>query len=102
YMLPARTWQGSATKNYWCGVEVLAPLLGVKYNGSSSAQQQNALDRVAKLLDCPANEKAKNATSVTIFSVDYSYNTNLGDNRANSTAPDYNPTYEKWAFFKKV
>ena len=34
YMLPARVYQGSATQNYWCGVNVLAPLLGVKYSGS--------------------------------------------------------------------
>jgi prepilin-type N-terminal cleavage/methylation domain-containing protein/prepilin-type processing-associated H-X9-DG protein len=102
YMLPAKAWQGSSTQNQWCGVNMLAPLLGVKYTGSSSAQQQNALDRVAKLLDCPANDKNKERTSATIFSVDYAYNTNLGDNRAIAEAPDYNSNYSKWAFFKKV
>jgi prepilin-type N-terminal cleavage/methylation domain-containing protein/prepilin-type processing-associated H-X9-DG protein len=102
YMLPARTWQGSATKNFWCGVEVLAPLLGVKYSGSSSAQQQAALDRVAKLLDCPSNEKPKDRTSATVFSIDYSYNTNLGDDRAYPESPDYRANMAKWAPFKKV
>jgi prepilin-type N-terminal cleavage/methylation domain-containing protein/prepilin-type processing-associated H-X9-DG protein len=102
YMLPAKAWQGSATQNHWCGVHMLAPLLGIKYSGSSGAQQQNALDRVAKLLDCPSNDKAKDGTAVTIFSVDYSYNSNLGDNRAILGAPDYDPNYSKWAFFKKV
>src|SRR5262245_20582661 len=37
YMLPSRTWAGSATQNWWCGVNILGPLLGVKYNGASAA-----------------------------------------------------------------
>ncbi|MBC8105381.1 MAG: type II secretion system protein [Anaerolineae bacterium] len=102
YMLPARTWQGSATQNFWCGLNVLAPLIGVKVNSTNSGLQQDALNRVSKLLDCPSNEKGKDRTTATIFSVDYSYNSNLGDNRAIFGAPDYNSTYEKWAFFKKV
>ena len=102
YMLPARVYQGSATQNYWCGVNVLAPLLGVKYSGSSSAQQQEALNRVAKLLDCPSNDKGHDKTVASIFSVDYSYNTNLGDDRSLPGSPGYQSKYEKWAYFKKV
>src|SRR3954471_727747 len=34
HVMPARTWAGSATQNYWCGVNVLGPLFGIK-SGSS-------------------------------------------------------------------
>ncbi|CAN5576958.1 hypothetical protein BH09PLA1_BH09PLA1_31500 [soil metagenome] len=102
FMMPARTWAGSSTQNYWCGVNVLAPLLGVKFNAFSASGQQDALDRISKLLDCPSNEKGKNRTATSVFSVDYSYNTNLGDDRAYPESPGYSSTMRDWAFFKKV
>jgi prepilin-type N-terminal cleavage/methylation domain-containing protein/prepilin-type processing-associated H-X9-DG protein len=108
YMLPSRTWAGSSTQNFWCGVNILGPLLGVKYNGSSSAEQQNALDRISKLLDCPAVNRPKEKNSLTNFSVDYSYNTNLGDDRAyeadgpNNDGSSFSASMKDWAFFKKL
>src|SRR4029079_3422764 len=30
YVMPARTWSGSATNNFWCGINVLGPLYGIK------------------------------------------------------------------------
>ena len=108
YMLPARTWAGSSTNNFWCGVNVLGPLLGVKTNTNTGSAPQDALDRIAKLLDCPAVERPKEKNSVQIFSVDYSYNTNLGDDRAyeadgpNNYGSSFSATMKDWAFFKKV
>jgi prepilin-type N-terminal cleavage/methylation domain-containing protein/prepilin-type processing-associated H-X9-DG protein len=108
YMLPARTWAGSSTNNFWCGVNVLGPLLGVKTNTNTGSAPQDALDRIAKLLDCPAVERPKEKNSVQIFSVDYSYNTNLGDDRAyeadgaNNDGSSFSATMKDWAFFKKV
>ncbi|MBC8105731.1 MAG: type II secretion system protein [Anaerolineae bacterium] len=108
YMLPARTWAGSATNNFWCGVNVLGPLLGVKSYTNTGTAPQDALDRIAKLLDCPAVERPKNKNAVQVFSVDYAYNTNLGDDRAyeadglNNDGSAYSPTMKDWAFFKKL
>src|SRR5437763_11011086 len=40
YTLPARTWTGSAQSNYWCGVDVLGPLLGIKRLNTPDNQKE--------------------------------------------------------------
>ncbi|HEY7091192.1 MAG TPA: prepilin-type N-terminal cleavage/methylation domain-containing protein [Tepidisphaeraceae bacterium] len=106
YMLPSRTWAGSASGNFWCGYNVLAPLLGIKADLSTGAGQQDAINRIAKLLDCPSVERPKDPSSG--FSVDYTYNSNLGDDRAyttdgpNGDGTAYVAGYEQWALFKKM
>jgi prepilin-type N-terminal cleavage/methylation domain-containing protein len=99
YVLPARVASGvGASTTYWCGKDVLAPLFGIKSNTG-----QDATDRIAKMLDCPANDRPKNpiTSGSTIFSVDYSYNTSLGDDRAHKWSPGYSASRETWCFFKK-
>jgi prepilin-type processing-associated H-X9-DG protein len=81
---------------------VLAPLLGVKFDAYSASGQQDALNRISKLLDCPANEKGKDKTTATNFSIDYAYNTDLGDDRAYPDSPGFSSSMQSWAFFKKV
>src|SRR5207249_7218362 len=85
YTMPARVGVGSssAQSNYWCGVDVLGPLMGVKRGAGSGAlsAQQVALDRIAKMLKCPSSTRSRD-TGGTEFMVDYTYNTNLGDDRA--------------------
>jgi prepilin-type N-terminal cleavage/methylation domain-containing protein len=102
YCLPARVASGvGATTTYWCGAEVLGPLFNVK-----GATAQDVANRLAKMLDCPSNDRPKHPSAgemiQTSFSVDYTYNTNLGDDRAYPWSPQYNPAREKWAFFKKM
>ncbi len=97
YVLPSRTWSGSATNNFWCGINVLGPLFGVK---QGAAGQQDAINRIARMLDCPTVDRQKDPGSG--FSVDYTYNSNLGDDRSIVGSPGYSTGYENWAFFKKA
>lgn len=100
YILPSRTWSGSSSKRYWCGVEVMAPLFGLRVDSSSSASTQAALNRIAKMLDCPSTDRPADPASG--FSVDYTYNTNLGDDRGvNVDDPSY-ASYHPWAYFKRM
>jgi prepilin-type N-terminal cleavage/methylation domain-containing protein/prepilin-type processing-associated H-X9-DG protein len=107
YMLPSRTWAGSAKDNYWCGINVMGPLMGIKRTDFSAAGQQVAVDRIAKMLNCPAVNRDRDASPGT-FLVDYTYNTNLGDDRAykydgaNNDGSAYNAAYEAFALFKRV
>jgi prepilin-type processing-associated H-X9-DG protein/prepilin-type N-terminal cleavage/methylation domain-containing protein len=110
YTMPARVGVGvsSAQANYWCGVDVLGPLMGVKRQSNSGAAQLDALARIAKLLDCPAVQRVDPASGTSVFgSVDYTYNTNLGDDRAyqknqdGTPNPSYDVKYVPWAQFKK-
>jgi len=101
YTMPSRTAPGSAKNNYWCGINVLGPLAGVKQLENSGAAQQAAIDRIAKMLDCPATVRTDPVAGVT-FTVDYTYNSNLGDDRAYDFPPTLaNPAYVLWASFKK-
>ena len=99
YTMPSRVGQGSAQSFWWCGVDVLGPLMGVKRVGDPSTAQLNALERISKMLDCPATNRLKDPTQQ--FAIDYSYNANLGDSRAYKAFSDYDPKYVGWAEFKK-
>ena len=106
YTMPARIWAGSAKDNYWCGINTLGPLMGVRRIGNTGQSQTEALNRIAKVLRCPASNRAPDTLNNGI-SVDYTYNTNLGDDRSIATLADgsangnYKSNMEKWAFFKK-
>jgi prepilin-type processing-associated H-X9-DG protein/prepilin-type N-terminal cleavage/methylation domain-containing protein len=115
YTMPARVGVGvsSAQANYWCGVDVLGPLMGIKRVGNAGTAQLDALSRIAKMLDCPAVQRLDpniGTANASVFNiVDYTYNTNLGDDRAyhynqdgtvNPSWPGSN-SFELWAQFKK-
>ena len=104
YVMPSRTWRGSARENFWCGVNVMGPLYGVRLkSNASSAQVLAAVNRISKMLDCPSVDRPKSdSTSVLDFTVDYTYNSNLGDDRSIKTNPDFNATYVSWASFKRT
>ena len=105
YCLPARVASGvGQTTAYWCGVDTLGPLFNVK-----SGSAQDIANRIAKMLDCPSNARSKDippptSSSQTPFSVEYTYNTSLGDDRAHpwSIQFDSNSDRQHWAFFKKM
>jgi prepilin-type N-terminal cleavage/methylation domain-containing protein len=97
YCMPAQASNGaaggSASDWWWLGSETLGRTLGVK------GTTQNVLDRLSKMLDCPATLRDKIPGGS--FSFDYSYNSNLGDIRGqNPNDPDY-PTYKQAHAFKK-
>jgi prepilin-type processing-associated H-X9-DG protein len=77
---------------------------GVKVGtGANTATTLNALNRISKMLDCPAVDRPKSSNIVaTEFSVDYTYNSNLGDDRSIPTDPQYAASYVPWASFKKT
>jgi len=106
YFLPSRVWGDSSSKNYWCGTNVMGPLFGIRIDTGNAASNQAGLNRIAKMLDCPSTDRAADPT--TGFSVDYTYNSNLGDDRAypadgpNNDGTKYVPGYEKWAYFKRM
>jgi prepilin-type N-terminal cleavage/methylation domain-containing protein/prepilin-type processing-associated H-X9-DG protein len=96
YILPSRIQSGvGTTVTYWCGSEVLAPLFGVKSNSN-----QDAANRVAKLLDCPSNPRDKDPVSG--LNIDYTYNSNMGDDRAYPWSPQYSTGIEVWGKFKRI
>jgi prepilin-type N-terminal cleavage/methylation domain-containing protein/prepilin-type processing-associated H-X9-DG protein len=101
YTLPSRTWSGvSAQAHYWCGVDVLGPLMGIRRLDTPGAQL-NALDRIAKMLNCPANNRGRESAAGT-FIVDYTYNANLGDDRGHKFSSQYNVKYEPLQFKKRT
>ncbi|WP_428940685.1 prepilin-type N-terminal cleavage/methylation domain-containing protein [Fontivita pretiosa] len=88
FTMPSRIGDGSAQSNYWCGVDVLGPLMGIKRGAGT---QLETLERVNKMLNCPTVDR-KFDSNVSVFQTDYTYNGNLGDNRA---APGTALSYKK-------
>src|SRR5687767_12682333 len=43
YTMPSRVWAGSAKDNYWCGINVLGPLAGVRRIGNTGQSQIDAV-----------------------------------------------------------
>ena len=104
YMMPAKNYisgssgGSSAQRHNWWGIEVLGAAFQVKQVGNSGASQQAAVDRIAKVLDCPSVNRARGAFS---HSIDYTYNNNFGETRGQDVNdPDYN-SYKTWAMFKR-
>jgi prepilin-type N-terminal cleavage/methylation domain-containing protein len=102
YVLPARSWSGvSSLDTRWCGVDLLANVYGVK-GGNSVAERQLIADRVAKMLDCPSNDRNRGG-NISGLTPDYTYNASMGDDRAYPASPQYNAASPKlWAYFKKI
>ena len=105
YIMPAKVYisgggtGASAQKFNWWGTEVLGKAFSVR-TASSGAGQQIAVDRIAKLLDCPSVVRSRE-NSTSAFSVDYVYNSNLGETRGQDPNDPSYPSYKEWAFFKK-
>jgi len=85
--------EGSAD-NWWLGINTLGRALGVK--GTTA---QAAVDKMGKMLDCPANQRDKDP--VSNFNFDYCYNANLGDIRGQYILHPSYGTYKQAHFFKK-
>src|SRR5947207_448786 len=101
YCMPSTAGTGSAQSYNWWGVDVLGATFGIKRSQNSGAAQQEAVNRIAKLLRCPANDKPKDASTGFAFSVDYTYNSNLGDFRGEDPNDANYASFHPWAFFKK-
>ena len=105
WMLPAKTfiktpWNSASSSDFnWYGTQVLGPLFGIK-----SGNQQAILDRIAKMVDCPSTSRTKDISynpAAVKFTVDYTYNNNMGETRGQDpNDPSYND-YKHWAYFKK-
>jgi len=107
YMMPSTAGTGSAQSYNWWGVEVLGSTFGIKQVGATNAQLA-AVDRIAKVVRCPAAKREEyiGTGSKPVFSVDYTYNGNLGDFRGENMDRTTNPqatydSYHAWAYFKK-
>jgi prepilin-type N-terminal cleavage/methylation domain-containing protein/prepilin-type processing-associated H-X9-DG protein len=102
FTMPSTAGTGSAQNFNWWGIEVLGAALGVNRFGTNGASQVDAVDRLAKILDCPSLEREKDP-AIAQFSADYTYNSNLGDFRAHDPALDAatHAQWAAWAFFKK-
>jgi hypothetical protein len=101
YMLPARIGNGSATDNYWCGNNLLGDLFGVDGSGKQGANS------VQKFLTCPSNSSRQETYDPASGSlhVDYTYNSNMGDDRAypwDGSAYDTSGKTATWGLFKQV
>jgi prepilin-type N-terminal cleavage/methylation domain-containing protein/prepilin-type processing-associated H-X9-DG protein len=101
YTMPSTAGKNSAQNFNWWGIEVLGAALGVNRYGTNGVSQTDAVDRLAKMLDCPAQIRDKDPGIV--FTADYTYNSNLGDFRAHDPALDEatRHDWEVWASFKK-
>jgi prepilin-type processing-associated H-X9-DG protein len=91
YCMPARganvNTGGSAHNYWWLGTQMLGAVLNVK---ASEKQNVDVLNRLARVLDCPALDRHAPEDSNHAFSFDYTYNANLGDIAGqNSADPDY-------------
>jgi prepilin-type N-terminal cleavage/methylation domain-containing protein/prepilin-type processing-associated H-X9-DG protein len=103
YCMPARGANvdtgGSASNYWWLGRLMLGAVLNVQ---GTDKQQTDVLNRLAKVLDCPALDRHKAEGSNHNFSFDYTYNANLGDiagqNSADPGYPAWHPAhaYKKW------
>ena len=101
YTMPSTAGTGSAQNFNWWGIEVLGAALGVNRYGTNGASQVDAVDRLAKMIDCPSTDRDKDPA--ISFTADYTYNGNLGDFRAHDptlSQADHDK-YAPWAFFKK-
>ncbi len=99
FVMPATAGDNSAQNFNWWGIQVLGTTFGVERFGSTGADQMAAVDRIAKMVDCPSIDREKDPALA--FSADYTYNTNLGDFRAHNTLDPAHPSFKPWAFFKK-
>ena len=101
YCLPAQAAQGSSQQYNWWGIYTLGPMLGVRRTANTGVSQLEAVERIAKLLRCPAAIRTEKPVGYEYIG-DYTYNNAMGDWRAMPGPPPWNQAaYVPWAFFKK-
>jgi prepilin-type processing-associated H-X9-DG protein len=101
YDLPSKAGNGSARDWYWWGINTLGAAMGYQRYGNTGADQQDTVERIAKIIDCPSIDRNKDANPTLSFSADYTYNGNLGDIRGEDPADSSYASYHPWAFYKK-
>ena len=69
YDMPSTAGTGSAQNYNWWGIQVLGAALGIERYGNSGADQQDTVDRIAKMIDCPSTVRDKDPS--ISFSCDY-------------------------------
>jgi len=115
YLIPAKALTGNDKEAGWCGVQLLGQCFGVKPGANyTTADQQAALDRLGRMLRCPAvNRPIDIGGTNTAFTVCYEYNENLGSTKGQNfmilkngvlqANGDYNGSkYDPWLSFKKT
>jgi prepilin-type N-terminal cleavage/methylation domain-containing protein/prepilin-type processing-associated H-X9-DG protein len=100
YFMPATAGTGSAQSYDWWGVEVLGSTFGVKRTANNGTAQLAAVERIGKLVDCPANDRVQ-PDPPQVYTIEYTYNSNLGDFRGENPLDAKYNDYKVWAFFKK-
>lgn len=101
YIMPSRIMSGTAsTESFWCGSDVLGSVL-IGGNGASM-NPADVANRIARMLKCPSSERPKDPGSK--IEIDYTYNSNLGDDRAYPWSPQYDSSGKTatWGLFKKM
>jgi prepilin-type N-terminal cleavage/methylation domain-containing protein/prepilin-type processing-associated H-X9-DG protein len=99
YFMPSTAGTGSAQSFNWWGTDILGATFGVKRTNDPGAQLA-AVERIAKLVDCPANQRVF-PDPPPAFAAEYTYNSNLGDFRGENPADAAYVTFRHWAMFKK-
>jgi prepilin-type N-terminal cleavage/methylation domain-containing protein len=104
WQMPSTAGTGSARNTWWWGIDLLGRMFTVKRSNTGGQAQIDAVDRIAKLINCPANDRIDFTPGS--YSGDYTYNANLGDFRGEDMDRVTNPqsqydSYRPWAFFKK-
>lgn len=104
YCLPASAAGGSAQSYAWWGVDTLGSTLGIKRLANSGAAQQEAVNRIAKMLTCPSADRQLDpaiTASANVYTGCYTYNSNLGDIRGQDPTNASYGSFGPWAQFKK-
>lgn len=101
YELPAKAGTGSDQDFNWWGIQTLGQALGVQRFGGSGPDQTDTVDRIAKMIDCPSIVRERDPAASYKYSGDYTYNSNLGDYRAEDPNDGNYASMRPWAFFKK-
>ena len=104
YMMPSTAGTGSAQQFSWWGTEVVGKTYGIKRTANTGASLLEAVNRIAKMVKCPASSRDVAVGAAGVFTACYAYNGNLGDFRAENMDPtkasEY-ASYHPWAYFKK-
>lgn len=98
YIMPSRVNSSTtaATESFWCGSDVLGAILVT----GGSVSPNDVANRLARMLKCPSSDRPKDPGSA--IEIDYTYNSNLGDDRAYPWSAQYNAGDAAWGLFKKM
>jgi prepilin-type N-terminal cleavage/methylation domain-containing protein/prepilin-type processing-associated H-X9-DG protein len=102
FCMPSTAGTGSSRDFRWWGINIIGAVYGLQRDGTSGSSQIAAVDRIAELLKCPANDRRSEEGALTgTYQGSYTYNSNLGDWRAMDPADASYASYKDWAYFKK-